>query len=673
MLKFIENIGEFFSSNYFDEDFSKKVLEKSGHGAEERKEFQKRISALKDPYFKFKRTFLEDRLRTKDKVTETHRFHTLVLNALGYEGDRPQLRRALPPGREERAAHPPHPVSRYAVHMMVMEMQALIKEGDEDPDGLFEQQYNVEDESQLSPPQKYHRVQWQNVFTVPEGLKISPMVINKAVSELFLLDPHQRPRYILLCAGNQYYLLEQEKWFRGSYLRFDLEEVFTEAAIDRENYALFYFLLGKEALAPQAEIVLMDQLDEDSHKSAYEVTKDLKEGVVHAVEKLANETVFYWKQEGRDLADIDATKLKDDCLTMVYRLLFLFYAESRPDLELLPTKDKTYQDGYSLEMLRDLEQVPLNTASSINGHFFHLSITRLFHLMSSGYREKQEHSRSFRVRHLDSPLFDDAKLHYLKDVKVRNVVWQDVICQLSLSRQQRGKARGRISYANLGINQLGSVYESLLAFRGFFAEVDHIEVHRKRDGPRNLRAGGKQGRQLPGAAHPHRRFRSAGGLHGRAGREGAHHPPRHLHLPPQWARPAEERQLLHPRSAHRMHGEVHPEADPGTAGQGRDEGPRPAGPEDPGARHGRRRLPQRGHRPTGRSLPGLPPAGTETEGGAGQVPRGTAEDQGLHRHQQRVRRGLEPHGRGTGQAQPVAQRDPQGHADALLRLPPGLR
>ena len=33
--------------------------------------------------------------------------------------------------------------------------------------------------------------------------------------------------------------------------------------------------------------------DEDSHKSAYEVTKDLKEGVVHAVESLANETVYY--------------------------------------------------------------------------------------------------------------------------------------------------------------------------------------------------------------------------------------------------------------------------------------------------------------------------------------------------------------------------------------------
>ena len=37
---------------------------------------------------------------------------------------------------------------------------------------------------------------------------------------------------------------------------------------------------------------------------------------------------------------------------------------------------------------------------------------------------------------------------------------------------------GRISYANLGVNQLGSVYESLLAYRGFYAEEDYIEVHK---------------------------------------------------------------------------------------------------------------------------------------------------------------------------------------------------
>ena len=378
MIKFIQNIGEYFSSNYFDEDFAKKVLEKSGYAADDLKNFNKQVSALKDKYYRFKLGFLEGRLRNKDKVTETHKFHTEVLNALGYPGNEPEYQDLY--AIDETTVLPVRHILYRGnqPHLMVMEMQALLKDGDEEPDGLFEQRYSTDDEPNQTPPQKYHRSQWSNVFTVPEGLKISPMVINKAVSELFLLPQHRRPKYILLCAGNQYFLLEQEKWFRGSYLQFDIEELFDEATVKRDYYSLFYFLLAKEALAPQSEIVLMEQLDEDSHKSAYEVTRDLKEGVIHAVEAIANEAVYYMHSNGIDFENLDANNLKDDCLTMVYRLLFLFYAESREDLDILPSNDTVYEQGYSLEMLRDLEQVPLNTdRKSTRLNSSHESVSRM--------------------------------------------------------------------------------------------------------------------------------------------------------------------------------------------------------------------------------------------------------------------------------------------------------
>lgn len=297
MIKFIQNTGDFFAANYFDEDFTKKVLYKTGYAPEDINEFIKRITALKDRYFKFKQAYLEENWRTKDKITETHRFHSEVLNALGYPGNQPEYQELF--HVDEKTVLPiRHTLYRgHKPFLMIMEMRALIKEGEEDPDGLFEQRYHFDEESNPNPPQKYHRSQWGNVFQVPDGLTISPMIINKALSELFLLDQHRRPKYILLCAGNTYFLLEQEKWFRGSYLSFDLEELFSEGSVKREYYALFYFLLAREALAPQSEIVLMDQLDEDSHKSAYEVTQDLKEGVIHAVEALANEAVFFLKNQ----------------------------------------------------------------------------------------------------------------------------------------------------------------------------------------------------------------------------------------------------------------------------------------------------------------------------------------------------------------------------------------
>ncbi len=485
MIKFIQNIGEYFSSNYFDEDFTAKVLSKTGYASEDIKDFNKRVSPLKDKFFRFKQLFIEGKLRTKDKIYESHQFHTALLNALGYEGNYPQYNNLFHLSESEviPVRHILHRGDQ--VHLMIMEMQALINENDSDPDGLFEQRYNVEDESQNNPPQKYHRTQWDRVFQVPAHLKISPVVINKAISELFLFEPHLRPKYILLLAGNIVYLLEQEKWFRGSYLVFDLEELFTEATANRNAnyYALFYFLLGKESLTPESNMVLLDQLDEDSHKSAYEVTKDLKEGIIHAVEALANEALYFQKHVLQEVFDeTDDTfehEIKDDCLNVIYRLLFIFYAESREDLDILPSNDPIYNKGYSLEMLRDLEQVPLYSETSLNGYFFHESLSKLFEVLSSGYREKENgQNKSFKVRHIDSPLFNNAKLHHLHKVKFRNRVWQDIICMLSLSKQQRNRTRGRISYANLGINQLGSVYESLLAYRGFYAEQDYIEVHK---------------------------------------------------------------------------------------------------------------------------------------------------------------------------------------------------
>lgn len=485
MIKFIQNTGEYFSSNYFDEEFTSKVLSKTGYSADDVKEFNKRISPLKDKYFRFKQLFIEGKLRVKDKIFESHQFHTALLNALGYDGNHPQYNNLFHLSENEviPVRHILHRGEQ--VHLLIMEMQALIKDDDTDPDGLFEQRYNVEDESQNNPPQKYHRSQWDRVFQVPVHLKISPVVINKAISELFLFEPHLRPKYILLLAGNIVYLLEQEKWFRGSYLVFDLEELFTEATANRNAnyYALFYFLLSKESLTPESNMVLLDQLDEDSHKSAYEVTKDLKEGIIHAVEALANEALYYQKHVLQEVFDeTDDTfeqEIKDDCLTIIYRLLFVFYAESREDLDILPSNDPIYNKGYSLEMLRDLEQVPLYSETSLNGYFFHESLSKLFGVLSSGYREKENaQNKSFKVRHIDSPLFNNTKLHHLNKVKFRNKVWQDIICRLSLSKQQRNRTRGRISYANLGINQLGSVYESLLAYRGFYAEQDYIEVHK---------------------------------------------------------------------------------------------------------------------------------------------------------------------------------------------------
>ncbi len=483
--RFIQNVGDYFPSGYFSEDFIDKVQKASGVSADE-------MSALCTPYVQLRREYdayknyiVNSNPRVKDAILHTHDFNDRLLQILGYVPQgQPYKFYAI--DEEAQTVVPVRMVlSRGGqTTMLVMEMQHLIQVGDLQPSGLFEQRYNVEGDEQRIRHQQYYAGQWSEVFTLPDDVRISPSVINKAIDALFLLPPERRPHYILMLAGNTVFLLNVEKWNRGAYLQFSLDELFSQASISafRKYYALFHLLVCKETLAADSETVLMDRLVEESYKSAYEVTKDLKNGVVLAVESLANEALYWWKQNNSVPVDdyTDDTfeaKVKDDCLTIVYRLLFIFYAESRDELEILPTNDEVYNQGYSLEMLRDLEKVPLISDASRNGFFIDDSLRQLFRLLSTGYHENRPDSdKSFTVMHIDSPLFNNRRLNYLGDVRIRNIVWQQIIQALSLSRND--KQVGRISYANLGVNQLGSVYESLLAYRGFYAEEDYIEVHK---------------------------------------------------------------------------------------------------------------------------------------------------------------------------------------------------
>ena len=483
--RFIQNVGDYFPSGYFSEDFIDKVQKASGVSADE-------MSALCTPYVQLRREYdayknyiVNSNPRVKDAILHTHDFNDRLLQILGYEPQgQPYKFYAI--DEEAQTVVPVRMVlSRGGqTTMLVMEMQHLIQVGDLQPSGLFEQRYNVEGDEQRIRHQQYYAGQWSEVFTLPDDVRISPSVINKAIDALFLLPPERRPHYILMLAGNAVFLLNVEKWNRGAYLQFSLDELFSQASISafRKYFALFHLLVCKETLAADSETVLMDRLVEESYKSAYEVTKDLKNGVVLAVESLANEALYWWKQNNSVPVDdyTDDTfeaKVKDDCLTIVYRLLFIFYAESRDELEILPTNDEVYNQGYSLEMLRDLEKVPLISDASRNGFFIDDSLRQLFRLLSTGYHENRPDSdKSFTVMHIDSPLFNNRRLNYLGDVRIRNIVWQQIIQALSLSRND--KQVGRISYANLGVNQLGSVYESLLAYRGFYAEEDYIEVHK---------------------------------------------------------------------------------------------------------------------------------------------------------------------------------------------------
>jgi hypothetical protein len=452
----IRNVGEFYSNHYLEsalEGDLKDVLngwreaEKDGGP----KTPGRRLAALADRYFQERS---EARLES-DRLTRwqnTSKFHCDILEALGYkanaismaleEGSLPLLLNLAKDGRP---------------YLWVIEAPFSNEEAadafDDVPTGC---PYAAEDCLELS---------WKELLDGP------------------LLRQEHPPRWVLFFAGTDIFLIDRYKWPQGRYLQFDLGSLFSRRQPKVLDAAAA--LLHCQVLHPEHGQSLHERLDESSHKHAYAVSTDLKYGAREAIEILANEVIYdrqtRLKKGVYNLEGIDRL-LTDECLIYLYRLLFLFYVESRLELGMAPMGADTYRDGYSLERLRDLEQVPLTTPEAQNGYYLHNSLRKLFELLQGGFQDDQGtlgfaiHDYGFELPGLHSDLFNPDKTPLLKEAKLRNAPLQKVLELLSLSRPKGKTQRGRISYAQLGINQLGAVYEGLLSYTGFFAQEDLIEV-----------------------------------------------------------------------------------------------------------------------------------------------------------------------------------------------------
>lgn len=309
-----------------------------------------------------------------------------------------------------------------------------------------------------------------------------------AASKIVFGDSHP-PRWLVLLGHDELLIIERAKWGRKALLRFELPAIFGPR--DEKLFRATAALASRESILPTEGVALLDTLDSNSHKHAYGVSGELKYALREAIELIGNEAIRYKREVAKEKLyernDVDlAAELSRECLTFMYRLLFLFYLEARPGLGYAPIQAAAYLRGYSLEHLRDLEHLTLTTPEAQDGTYIHESLQTLFTLIWEGFPAKGEsggqhavefvHNNGFRLAPLQGHLFDPEKLKILNSIKLRNRVLQKVIRLMSLAEAKgRGKA-GRISYAQLGINQLGAVYEALLSFRGFFAEEDLYEV-----------------------------------------------------------------------------------------------------------------------------------------------------------------------------------------------------
>ncbi|MFD0076520.1 class I SAM-dependent DNA methyltransferase [Streptomyces sp. NPDC127166] len=335
----------------------------------------------------------------------------------------------------------------------------------------------------------------------------------------FLFASEDAPRYVLLLAGGVIVLSDRAAWGEGRYLAASLD-----TALDRNNTKdgqeldTLAALFGADSLrTPEegGENPLAGLVDK-STKHAVGVSSELRDGLRESVELIANEVLErITSHEGVRLEDVKelpelSRQLTRESLRYLYRILFLLYAEARPELGILPSDYPEYHQGYGLGRLGELvAERDLVGEKAREGVYLYESLDLLFSKVQEGYRprrthgvaEKESEDIGLRFEPLHSKLFEPESIRLIGaesvkdprhdddsdegprylDTRLRNATLYKVLRKLMLTRGRKGERGGFISYAQLGINQLGAVYEGLMSYAGFIAGEELYEVAKNGD------------------------------------------------------------------------------------------------------------------------------------------------------------------------------------------------
>ena len=234
---------------------------------------------------------------------------------------------------------------------------------------------------------------------------------------------------------------------RGQATRHSLDFAFP-AALDATSFLRFWTLARAESFEPSevssgggpAGLSPIDALVRLASRYQDRVRDDLQHGVVSAL----------------DMLGTAAGTGRDEALVIVYRILFLLFVEAR---ELVPRGHPTYGRAYSVGQLVSDVLDDRETRGSWDAV---AAITRLSRL---GCRTDDLIVRPFNGRLFARRAAPSLEARRPGHGLRRRVAAQDDAMRrtlIALGSRQGSRGREEITYADLGVEQLGAVYERVL-------------------------------------------------------------------------------------------------------------------------------------------------------------------------------------------------------------------
>ena len=267
-------------------------------------------------------------------------------------------------------------------------------------------------------------------------------------------------------------LRDSQRMTRPTFLEFDLEGMITGSQY--AEFALLYRIMHRTRFprgSDDAHTCLLERWFQQGITQGGRVREKLRNGVEAALEGLGRS--FLQHPDSTQLRDqlargqFTAQDFERELLRLIYRLLFLMVAEERRLLfSDKPTEgQRVYERYYSVSQLRDRAALPqMRRESRRHSDLWQglLTTFRLFRI--------DELAQQVGLHALNGELFGEPACRHLESARISN---NDLLCAIdSLGRFDDENVRRRVNYAALDVEELGSVYESLLDFEPNVVEAD---------------------------------------------------------------------------------------------------------------------------------------------------------------------------------------------------------
>jgi type I restriction-modification system DNA methylase subunit len=286
------------------------------------------------------------------------------------------------------------------------------------------------------------------------------------------------------------------------FLDVDLDAIVDRRG-DTEAKQAFRYLLGLFSGSSFTEKddkdrTRLERVLDGSERHGKEIGDELKANVFHALEELGDGFLHYLDANHSELkawrdkraanlslenflhSDELLTDIYHESLSLMYRLLFLFYAESR---DLLPMETELYRETYSLESIRD-EIISVHDDPDPK-RFFGKGTTDLWDRLKELFAFVEKGWRNI-IPAYNGGLFDPELHEFLERCKIGDYYLAQAIDLLSRTQpragQSTGEGRKKVTYRDLDVRHLGSIYEGILEYSAHIAGEDLAVMKRGTSG-----------------------------------------------------------------------------------------------------------------------------------------------------------------------------------------------